>query len=128
MGRFLYTLQLKLHEKVIRCITVRQEDMLVDGKNLKITDTDIFYGICSGIHFGSRHTILYLTFFTSDPHPFSRISNLGMTSPKRSKYLFNTIKGTDKELGTSGHSKKNASTCFLLICFFFLIQILLSFP
>lgn len=78
MGRSFYTLQLKLHEKVIPYIIIHQEDMVVSGKNLKIAYAEIFHVICTGIHFGRRR----FTSSTSDPHPFSRISSGGMTFVK----------------------------------------------
>lgn len=78
-GRFLYTLQLKLHEKVIPCITIHQEDVRVAGKNFKIIYAEIFYGICTGIHIGSGQTPSYLEFSSSDLRPFSRISSSAMT-------------------------------------------------
>lgn len=129
MGRFLYILQLKLHKKVIPCITVHQEDMLVAGKNLKSTYAEIFYGICTGIDFGSRHALSYLAFSTSGPCPFSRISSSGMTFVKfQSRVSIYSI--PSKELIKNWKLQdllRNGFTCFLLICFFFLIKILLSF-
>lgn len=100
VGRFLYTLQLKLREKVIPCITIHQEHVRVAGKKFKIPYAEIFYGICTGIHFGSGHTLSYLEFSSSDPCPFSRISSSAMTfvelQSRVSIYLI-TIKGVDKE-------------------------------
>lgn len=77
--RFLYTLQLKRHEKVIPCITIHQEGVRVAGKNFKITYSAIFHGICTGIHIGSGQTPSYLEFSSSGLCPFSRISSSAMT-------------------------------------------------
>lgn len=92
--------------------------MLVAGKNLKITYAEIFYGTCTGIHFGSRHTLSYLAFSTSDPHPFSRISSSGTTFVKfQSRVSIYSI--PSKELIKNWELQdilKNGFTCFLLIC------------
>lgn len=129
MRRFLYTLQLKLHEEAIPCKTIHQEDMLVVGKNLKITYAEIFYGICTGIHFGSRHTLSYLAFSTPDPHPFSRISSSGMTFVKRqSRVSIYSI--PSKELIKNWELQDLLKMALLAFCLsvFFLIKISLSFP
>lgn len=135
VGRFLYTLQLKLHEKVIPCITIHQEHMRVAGKNFKITYAEIFYELCTGVRFGSGHTLSYLEFSSSDPHPFSRISSSAMTfvefQSRVSIYLI-----PSKELIKSRELQdvlKMVLLAFSLsgffFCFaFFLIKILLSFP
>lgn len=134
VGRFLYTQQLKLHEKVIPCITIHQEHMRVAGKNWKITYAEIFYGICTGIHIGSGCTLSYLEFSSCDPRPFSRISSSAMTfvelQSRVSIYLISS-----KELVKSREFQdilKMVLLAFSLsgfFCFaFFLIKILLSFP